>query len=398
MVLTRETRDEIEAAIQAAIGKCIKSDSFIRQIVEKVTEAVTRTLQDTLTKLETSMVSLEEKFVTEIKNLEDHAKRLEHDKIALEKQVDRLDQANRTCNLRLFNLKEIPHENTREQVMQILNNKLALRLENGDIQICYRVGKKEENKPRGIFLKVKDQNIKEAIYRKKKLFKGSGIVVREDLTKVRLELLNYAIEKIGLKNLVDENIEKETKNYQCIEDYLAEQHEGDICGLRVIHFNIRSLQKHYDELLVYVQSAKEVLNVIVLSETGKIENLHDFQIPGYNAYYNESCHNKCDGTLIYVKACISANVKIANVDNYKFLRVILFEKGIRIGITAIYRPPSLDVDDYTQNLDKYLNGDINIDLLKQDNSKTNDYLNILNTRGFVSFINTATRKKRHNRD
>nr|CAI5825511.1 unnamed protein product [Callosobruchus analis] len=72
-------------------------------------------------------------------------------------------------------------------------------------------------------------------------------------------------------------------------------------------------------------------------------------------------------------------------------------------ITAIYRPPSLDVDDYTQNLDKYLNdlqtedidiylGDINIDLLKQDNSKTNDYLNILNTRGYVSFINTATRK------
>nr|CAI5855643.1 unnamed protein product [Callosobruchus analis] len=128
------------------------------------------------------MVSLEEKFVTEIKNLEDHAKRLEHDKIALEKQVDRLDQANRTCNLRLFNLKE-----------------------NDDIQICYRVGKKEENKPRGIFLKVKDQNIKEAIYRKKKLFKGSGIVVREDLTKVRLELLNYAIEKIGLKKVWTEN-------------------------------------------------------------------------------------------------------------------------------------------------------------------------------------------------
>nr|CAI5855927.1 unnamed protein product [Callosobruchus analis] len=89
--------------------------------------------------------------------------------------------------------------------MQILNNKSALRLENDDIQICYRVGKKEENKPRGIFLKFKNQNIKEAIYRKKKLFKGSGIVVREDLTKVRLELLNYAIEKIGLKSMWTEN-------------------------------------------------------------------------------------------------------------------------------------------------------------------------------------------------
>nr|CAI5844172.1 unnamed protein product [Callosobruchus analis] len=204
-------------------------------------------------------------------------------------------------------------------------------------------------------------------------------------------------------DLVDENIEKETKNYQCIEDYLAEQHEGDICGLGVIHFNIRSLQKHYDELLVYVQSAKEVLNVIVLSETGKIENLHDFQIPGYNAYYNESCHNKCDGTLIYVKACISANVKIANVDNYKFIRVILFEKGIRIGITAIYRPPSLDVDDYTQNLDKYLNdlqtedidiylGDINIDLLKQDNINEIDKNDALTTGVKVWLHNSHTRK------
>ncbi|VEN39701.1 unnamed protein product [Callosobruchus maculatus] len=194
----------------------------------------------------------------------------------------------------------------------------------------------------------------------------------------------YANNLNFIMDLVDESVEKETKNYQCIEDYLAEQREGDICGLGVIHFNIRSLQRHYDELLVYVQSAKEILNVIVLSETGKIENLHDFQIPGYNIYYNESCHNKCDGTLIYIKTCISANVKITNVDNYKFLRVTLFENGIKIGISAIYRSPSMDVDDYINSLDEYLNdlktedmeiylGDINIDLLKQDN-KENKYL------------------------
>lgn len=207
-----------------------------------------------------------------------------------------------------------------------------------------------------------------------------------------------------LNVLDDEEIQTECVNN--FEDFIQGRVDKNRYGLGVVHFNIRSLQKHFNELLVYVEMAKDILDVIILSETGKIKNIHDFSIPQFSIHYNEAIFNKCDGSIIYVRNNISVNVNIVPVNETKFLRAILtssnLPKNCKIGLTAFYRLPATDLNMYLDNLEIYLNsieyqnleiyvGDINIDILKKETNETNKYLNIMNFKGFKSYINKPTR-------
>lgn len=206
--------------------------------------------------------------------------------------------------------------------------------------------------------------------------------------------------------LVDNEAEVKTNIYDNFQNYINDQKERGKYGMGIIHFNIRSLQKHYNELLVYVEMAKENLDIIVLSETGEIKNLQDFKIPNYNIYYNESKINKCDGVVVYTKTNIITKETITEVNEIKFSRLTFAysysSKNITVGITAIYRPPSTNVKQYIDNLKIYLEnlrmqtieiylGDINIDLQKKESADTINYLNVLNSVGFISVINKPTR-------
>ncbi|KAJ8909312.1 hypothetical protein NQ315_002743, partial [Exocentrus adspersus] len=104
-------------------------------------------------------------------------------------------------------------------------------------------------------------------------------------------------------------------------EYFREGLHEDRNSLKIIHFNIRSLRKHFDELLVHIEMASETFDIIVLSETGKIDSVSDYKIPNYTAYYNESVISKCDRTVVYIKNNISANVEIVPMSNSRFLRV-----------------------------------------------------------------------------
>nr|CAH7754393.1 unnamed protein product [Callosobruchus chinensis] len=59
-----------------------------------------------------------------------------------------------------------------------------------------------QNRTRGVLLKLSRPLLKQAIYNKKKLLKGSGIVIKEDLTENRMKLLEAAIEKTSLKSVM----------------------------------------------------------------------------------------------------------------------------------------------------------------------------------------------------
>ncbi|CAH1173915.1 unnamed protein product [Phaedon cochleariae] len=208
MVLTRDVREEIESAVNQAVSKSIKSDFLIDQIVSKVTEAIIKTIDHKLLKMESTVAELEqnfailnEKFENKFKTMEDEMKTTVRMKNKMEDRIDQMDQATRVCNLRIFSLKEKTNENTREEVKKILNTKMSLNLADQDISICYRIGKRVENKPRGIFMKLSNLESKQAIYEKKKLLKGTGVVIREDLTGPRVKQLNTAIEKFGIKNV-----------------------------------------------------------------------------------------------------------------------------------------------------------------------------------------------------
>lgn len=42
---------------------------------------------------------------------------------------------------------------------------------------------------------------------------------------------------------------------------------GEGCGLNIMHLNIQSLNKHFEELEVFVHSFKKIFDVITCTET-----------------------------------------------------------------------------------------------------------------------------------
>ncbi|CAG9820710.1 unnamed protein product [Phaedon cochleariae] len=211
MVITREMRDEIELAVSKAVSESIKREINVKEIISKVTQAITKTISDSLSNLEKAVAELKNKTEAENKKLQDKVGKLEQEMKEVvkktniyEEKLDYMDQNTRLSNLRVFNLNE-SQEEPRNEIKNLFQSKMAITLRDEDINLCYRIGKKNDEKPRGIFIKLRSLDLKQNVYSKKKLLKGTGVVIREDLTKTRVQLLNDSIEKFGLKNVWTEN-------------------------------------------------------------------------------------------------------------------------------------------------------------------------------------------------
>nr|CAI5827864.1 unnamed protein product [Callosobruchus analis] len=234
MVITREIREEIESAVNNAVNRCIKNETFISEIANKVTKAIEKTMEQTLRKFEEAVAEIEKRHINRISNVEDMIDKIKQEKLELEEIVDRLDQNSRQCHLRVFGLKEKPNENVAEELKHVFKANMLIDLKDDDIKLCYRVGSRETGKIRNrcVFLKLNNLNTKENVYGKKKFLKGTGIAVREDLTRNRVKLLNGAMEKVGFNNVwtvngkiyVNKDVIKEptrvTKNSATLLDFI----------------------------------------------------------------------------------------------------------------------------------------------------------------------------------
>ncbi|XP_074026905.1 uncharacterized protein [Leptinotarsa decemlineata] len=210
MVITREMRDEIELVVSKVVSESIKRELNMKEI-SKVTQAITKTINDSFLNLEKTVAELKHKTEAENEQLKDKVEKFDQEIKEVvkktnihEEKLDFMDQNTRLSNLRVFNLNE-RQEDTRNEIKILFQSKMAITLRDEDINLCYRIGKKIDEKPRGIFIKLRTLDLKPNIYSKKRLLKGTGVVIREDLKEARVQLLNDSIEKIGLKNVWTEN-------------------------------------------------------------------------------------------------------------------------------------------------------------------------------------------------
>lgn len=172
----------------------------------------------------------------------------------------------------------------------------------------------------------------------------------------------------------------------------------------MFHMNIRSVQKNFDELLLLLQQSKITHDLIILSETWKNE-CKNIEILNYRIFYNNANFNQNDGVIVYAGASVEINN--FHIERFNEVTFSIFEmkKNDTIYIlVAIYRPPSSNPALFIQDLDIVMGnlrlpneaicivtGDINLDLADQNNNFTQQYINILATRGFESQINCPTR-------
>lgn len=171
-----------------------------------------------------------------------------------------------------------------------------------------------------------------------------------------------------------------------------------------MHFNIRSIRKNFDQLLVFLQAYDLLFcDIVILSECWQT-NDDLYNIEGYNRYYNHADYNQNDGVVVFVRDSFDFIVREFKhtSSGVTFSKVELIVNNLNYGITCVYRPPATNVQLFLEDLEQYLSGnldkqvevlvgDINIDLKSIEDNNVNTYQFILNSYGFVSTINGPTR-------
>lgn len=177
------------ADIEAIIKDTLKSPVVLDELAKSLASIVIK-------KYELKQKEMAEK----IEALEDKLRHKEKEISDLNTRVQDMEQYSRRNSLRIFGLVEESNEQTEKVVTCFLNNKLNVSLTESCIDRVHRVGKPSSGKIRPIILKLTNYHDRDSIFKVKSRLKGSGVVVREDLTAYNLSLLTKVINKYGLRN------------------------------------------------------------------------------------------------------------------------------------------------------------------------------------------------------
>lgn len=181
--------------------------------------------------------------------------------------------------------------------------------------------------------------------------------------------------------------------------------EKKVQALGLIHANVRSLQKYWDLLELYLRKFITNLDVIVLTEVNvDTEAAKLYQIPGFRQFSLCRDGRRGGGVLVYVESAWLCEVKELSFLEAETMMITAQDKELLFVILAVYRPPAKDIKvfldelEYTlQKLDKHDNvilvGDFNIDILSPNKFCVPDYLTITSGYGFEHQIMGFTREE-----
>lgn len=175
-----------DAVSASLIESILTSDVFISKIAQVVSEAVEK-------KLEVLVSRYEEKLLEKTKEIDDL-------KLQLEERTDELEQYQRRNSLRIFGEPERDGEDT-DCIAINVAKKIGVQLDLSDIDRSHRVGRKTNGGTRPIIVKFTSYRKRREMFSSKRNLKKTGITIREDLTRMRLEVLKKAVERFGQQNV-----------------------------------------------------------------------------------------------------------------------------------------------------------------------------------------------------
>ena len=174
--------------------------------------------------------------------------------------------------------------------------------------------------------------------------------------------------------------------------------------ISIFHINIRSLNKNFDQLLVFLTDLKLKFDVVVCTESWiNFDAANTFKINDYNTHIILPVLNKCDGIAIFVKSNLNYTVEKIRMSTCCACKININKINTSTQIVAVYRSPNLKnypINMFTDEIINELNnlsakhqiliGDFNIDLTKNSNDVLNYQLS-LNEAGFSPAITKPTR-------
>ena len=232
-----------------------------------------------------------------------------------------------------------------------------------------------------------------------------------------LERPNHRIEKILNENNFGKYIHDALesgmdKDFKC--NYFTEESLGELLkkispSLSVINLNIRSLDKHFSDLLTLLYNLDFPIDIVTLTEIGKknVSNRINMLSDKYYCEHIPPKTKKCGGACIFIskniKYCMRNDLSILSDDvEDVWLEAKVNDQKVIIG--SIYRHPGTRLDVFQNHLEltlqkidnehcqSYICGDFNADGLKLDvNRQTTDFYNCLMTYNFIPAITLPTR-------
>ena len=180
----------------------------------------------------------------------------------------------------------------------------------------------------------------------------------------------------------------------------------------MMHFNIRSLQKHLTSLNDFILTVKETPEILAISETKlQDENIYNISIPGY-VFLNTNSPTRAGGVGLYISKELTfirrRDLEITGDGIESCLVEFTREKENNIVIACIYRHPSTDCAKLHNALKAQLFNlnnkgkevfvlvDININFLTYNrDNKILDNLDMLLDLGYMPLITKPTRITDH---
>ncbi len=201
-------------------------------------------------------------------------------------------------------------------------------------------------------------------------------------------------------------------NYYSIEEYNQQtQTTSNIpkSSLSILHLNIRSLQKNYDNLTSFLNCLSIQPHVIALTETWlKDTNQHHYHLDGYSTYHSLRMNKEHGGVSLLINSDIHSEPIHQHTFVNETMEICSVQLNLRTNliISVIYRPHSKHVaveefslalnDILTQNTftknNTILLGDLNINLLEHTSHQpTNNFLNTMQALNYFPHISRPTR-------
>lgn len=194
------------------------------------------------------------------------------------------------------------------------------------------------------------------------------------------------------------------KVFKCPPDKCTDFINLTISGLKILHLNIRSINRNFSELLVLLSLVKINCDVIILTECwlSKVTNVPI--LDGYNSHYTLNTQNQNDGIVIFTKQDLACSIIEPEFTNANCL---ICKINNKTAIVAIYRSPSFHKKEQFQcflnSLDTVLTqlksfktiaivGDVNVDIkIANTDDRTTDYLTLIASHGLLPAYHIATR-------
>lgn len=181
--------------------------------------------------------------------------------------------------------------------------------------------------------------------------------------------------------------------------------DGGRMELNLLHINVRSVQKHWDQLNVYLQNRLACLDILILTEVNIDSTMvSSFNLTGFQLFSDCREGRRGGGILVFIKHAWISDQLAVSCKHAEVLVLCVSNRELSFVICAVYRPPSANIpcflDELTEifkqfNNNKYLvvAGDLNIDVMNAAKHGVSDYLNLLAGFGLENIITDYTREE-----